>query len=53
MEMTGEKVKSYNITVGEETYLLNLRKFDSNGDGDMDTVGFDVQADAVEAEEEL
>ena len=52
MEMQGEKIKSYNITVGEDTYLLNLRKFDSNGDGDLDTIGFDVKTDAEEKEEE-
>lgn len=48
MDMNGSKVKTYDITVGEETYKLNLRKFDSNNDGDMDTVGFDIQPSAVE-----
>jgi len=51
MDMNGSKVKSYDITVGEDTYKLNLRKFDSNGDGDSDTVGFDVQPSAAEKEE--
>ena len=53
MDMASEKTKSYDITVGEETYKLNLRKFDSNGDGDSDTIGFDVQPAAEEQEEEL
>jgi len=52
MDMNGAKVKSYDITVAENTYKLNLRKFDSNGDGDMDTVGFDVQAAQPEKEKE-
>lgn len=56
MDMNGSKTKTYDITVGEETYKLNLRKFDSNGDGDLDTVGFDVLPSAeekVEPEAEL
>ena len=52
MDMAGQKVKSYDITVGENTYKLNLKKFDSNGDGDSDTIGFDVLSDAIEQEEE-
>lgn len=51
MNMNGSKTKSYDINVGENTYKLNLRKFDSNGDGEMDTVGFDVQPDHNEPEE--
>jgi hypothetical protein len=31
-------------------YLLNLRKFDSNGDGTPDTVGFDVKSVVPNAE---
>jgi len=43
MKMNGVNCKSYDINVGNETYQLNLRKFDSNGDGKNDTLGFDVQ----------
>jgi len=53
MKMDGEKTKSYDITVGENTYTLNLKKFDSNGDGNLDTLGFDVLPDAEEEEDEL
>ncbi len=52
MEMGGDNTKTYDIVVGENTYKLNLRKFDSNGDGDMDTVGFDIEPDAEEVEDE-
>ena len=51
MEMSGEKIKTYDIVVGENTYILNLKKFDSNGDGSSDTVGFDVKS-AIEDKEE-
>ena len=42
--MTGDGVnmKSYDIVVGSNVYKLNLRKFDTNGDGTQDTVGFQV-----------
>jgi len=53
MEMSGDKIKTYDINVGEKTYKLNLRKFDSNGDGELDTVGFDIMPDVEEQEEEL
>lgn len=52
MKMDGTKIKTYDINVGEETYQLNLRKFDSNGDGEMDTVGFDVISATEEPETE-
>lgn len=52
MEMSGNKIKTYDINVGEKTYKINLRKFDSNGDGEQDTVGFDILPDAEEKEEE-
>ena len=52
MKMDGTKIKTYDINVGEETYALNLRKFDSNGDGELDTVGFDVISATEEEHEE-
>lgn len=42
MSGDGVNVKSYDIVVGSNAYKLNLRKFDSNGDGETDTVGFQV-----------
>lgn len=51
MNMDGDKIKSYDINVNGNTYKLNLRKFDSNGDGETDMVGFDVQQDHNEPEE--
>ncbi len=42
MNMDGNVVKTYDITVDDNTYILNLKKFDSNGDGSLDTLGFDV-----------
>jgi predicted RNA-binding protein with TRAM domain len=51
MKMEGEKTKVYDIVVDGKTYQLNLKKFDSNGDGNLDTLGFDVLP-SVEAEEE-
>lgn len=52
MDMNGSVTKSYDITVGEETYKLHLRKFDTNNDGDMDTVGFDVISTSPEEKKE-
>jgi hypothetical protein len=51
MKMEGEKQKTYDIAVGDKTYQLHLKKFDSNGDGVLDTLGFDVLP-AVEPDEE-
>lgn len=51
LDMNGTKVKTYDINVGEESYKLNLRKFDSNGDGESDTLGFDVETIALDPEE--
>jgi len=48
----GVNVKSYDIIVGSNAYKLNLRKFDSNGDGDADTVGFEVMPSVEEIEDE-
>ena len=42
MDMQGEKTKVYDIVVGDNHYILNLKKFDSNSDGTLDSVGFDV-----------
>lgn len=42
MSGDGVNIKSYDIVVGSNAYKLDLRKFDSNGDGDADTVGFSV-----------
>jgi hypothetical protein len=50
MVANGSKTKSYDITIGDNVYLLNLRKFDSNGDGTPDTVGFDVKSVVPNAE---
>ena len=51
MKLDGEKQKTYDIAVGNNTYQLHLKKFDSNGDGKLDTLGFDVLP-SVEQEEE-
>ena len=51
-DMSGEKVKTYDIVVGENTYILHLKKYDSNGDGSTDTVGFDVQPSVTDEEED-
>ena len=51
MIVAGEKYKSYDISVGDNMYKLNLRKFDSNGDGEGDTLAFDVMPIAVEPDE--
>jgi hypothetical protein len=50
MVINGTKSKTYDINVGDNVYQLNLRKFDSNGDGISDTVGFDVQPVAIPKE---
>jgi len=47
----GEKTKTYDIVVGKNPYELFLKLFDTNGDGNLDTLVFDVQP-AVEPEEE-
>ena len=52
MDMNGQKTKTYDIIVGSNTYILDLKKFDSNGDGDLDTVGFMVRPATIEGEEE-
>jgi hypothetical protein len=51
MKMEGEKQKTYDIAVDGRTYQLRLKKFDSNGDGVLDTLGFDVLP-SVEGDEE-
>jgi len=43
MVLQGANTRSYDITVGSNVYQLNLRKFDSNGDGKNDTIGFDIK----------
>jgi len=48
----GVNIKSYDIVVGSSAYKLNLRKFDSNGDGESDTVGFQVLPSVEEIEDE-
>jgi hypothetical protein len=53
MKMEGEKTKSYDIVVDGRTYQLNLKKFDSNGDGTLDTLGFDVLPSIEPEEDEL
>lgn len=52
MNMDGDVVKTYDITVGDNAYILNLKKFDSTGDGELDTLGFDVLPAHVEEEDE-
>jgi len=52
MNMEGDIVKTYDITVGDNAYTLNLKKFDSSGDGELDTLGFDVLPAHVEREED-
>ena len=52
----GDNSREYDITVGDNVYHLSLKKFDSNGDGKGDTIGFDVKSvvpDAVEPEIEF
>jgi hypothetical protein len=51
MDMNGEKTKQYDIVIDGRTYILNLKKFDSNSDGTLDSLGFDVKP-SVEAEED-
>jgi len=51
MNMDGDVVKTYDITVGDNAYTLNLKKFDSTGDGELDTLGFDVLPASVEPED--
>jgi len=43
LSMEGEKTKTYDIAVGENEYILDLKKFDSNNDGDADTVAYNVR----------
>lgn len=52
MDMNGEKTKSYDIIVGTNTYILDLKKFDSNGDGEQDTIGFLVRPSTIDNEED-
>lgn len=51
MVLQGAQTKSYDITVGDDVYQLDLRKFDSNGDGKGDTIGFDVKPVAHDKED--
>jgi hypothetical protein len=51
MDMNGENTKTYDIVVDGRTYILKLKKFDSNGDGKKNALGFDVKP-AVEPDEE-
>jgi len=51
MDMNGEKVKVYDVSVDNKEFALNLKLFDTNGDGSADTLGFDIKP-AVEKEEE-
>jgi hypothetical protein len=51
MDMNGENTKTYDIVVDGRTYILRLKKFDSNGDGKKNALGFDVLP-AVEPKEE-
>lgn len=44
MVASGANTRSYDITINDNVYQLNLRKFDSNGDGQSDTIGFDVKS---------
>ena len=39
----GENAREYDINVGDNVYHLSLKKFDSNGDGQGDTIGFNVK----------
>jgi len=51
MNMEGDIVKTYDITVGDNAYTLNLKKFDSSGGDELDTLGFDVLPARAEPEE--
>jgi len=51
MKMEGEKTKTYDISVDGNEYELHLKLFDTNGDGSMDTLGFDVLPAIEEPEE--
>ena len=53
MNMDGDVTKTYDINVDNNTYILNLKKFDSTGDGELDALGFDVLPAHDEPEEEL
>jgi len=52
MQVRGANTKTYDITINDDVYMLNLRKFDSNGDGNSDTIGFDIESVSPEAEPE-
>jgi predicted RNA-binding protein with TRAM domain len=49
--MEGQHTKQYDIIVDGRTYILKLKKFDSNGDGKKNAIGFDVLP-AVEPQED-
>ena len=51
MSMEGQHTKQYDIVVDGRTYILKLKKFDSNGDGKKNAIGFDVLP-AVEPQED-
>jgi len=52
LTMDGEKTKSYDISVDNQTYTLNLKKFETS-DGKIPTLGFDVFHPIEDEEDEL
>ena len=42
MDMNSDKVKTYDISVKDNTYTLNLRIFKTSEPNQLDTLGFDV-----------
>ena len=52
MKLEGQKTKTYDIAVDGRMYELQLKLFDSTGDGNMDTLGFNILPATEEPEEE-
>lgn len=52
MSLDSEVIRSFDISVGEEKYQINVRKFIAQGQSEKDTIGFDVLPTTVDLEEE-
>lgn len=51
MALDSEVIRSFDISVGEEKYQINVRKFMTQDPSEKDTIGFDVLPTTVEPEE--